>query len=391
MKLLSVSDQRASQSVAHHFVSAQRASQGVAKHRARRLALAALLIGLVASGCFELDFDFDSDGSKVDSVGCQPGTPGKNGLLSFKFLQNGYGSLAAADGKAFAVGTTTRFGVSRLTDEALPGLSPGSGDSDVLWVSTDDASDEDRPYLVEFLRPGTAAVQMLRDDDGTVYDEVDLRVVEPQGLVVVADHAQSGLLHFDNQLEAPGRIVLAPWSSCRLLLHLVDAEGSELYGLYTEQASPTAFVDYREDASQGFDFLGMAGLTRRLEAVAEGTETLTLTGPGGVEARLDLEITTAPELERLAVSVGTPLGESMVVGTTATAFAVGVTPEGDPAFGYRVAWVSDNPDVVGIVPGSGGPDTAEVELRAPGWATLSARWLGDSSVVGEVELQVEAE
>ncbi len=369
-------------------------TERAARRRRLRLATVGVLFGLVASGCLDFDFDFDfgsgffSDGdSEAISRGCNPGTTGKHGRLSFQFEHNNLGSLSFDESSSFAVGTTTRFGVNHLLSEELPELSVASDHPDVFAVSTDDATQ--RPYVVEFLQGGEAGLRMVRDDDGTVYDELDLKVREPYGLTVVVDHLDTPLGHVGNQFESPDRVVLAPWSGCRLYLHLVDSGGGELYGLYTEQVSPTTIVSYREGEPRTYDLIGFSGLSRQIEATGDGTEILVLTGPQAVEATMEIEVTSTPDLERLAVTVGLPFGEAMVVGSTATAFAVGVTPEGNPAFGYRMVWVSDNPEVAVIVWGTGEPDTAAVELRAPGRTTLSARWLGDPAVVGQVELTVE--
>jgi hypothetical protein len=365
-----------------------------ARRRRFRLATVGVLLGLVVSGCFELDFGsdfgssfFSDDDSEAISRGCNPGTTGKYGRLSFQFEHNNLGSLSFNETSSFAAGTTTRFGVKHLLSEELPGLSVASSDPDVFAVATDDATE--RPHVVEFLQEGEAGLRMVRDDDGTVYDEVDLKVREPWGLTVVVDHLDTPLSHVGNQFESPDRVVLAPWSGCRLYLHLVDSGGGELYGSYTEQVSPTTLVSYREGESRTYDLIGLSGLSRQIEATGDGTEILLLTGPQAVEASMEIEVTSSPDLERLAVTVGLPFGEVMVVGAVATAFAVGVTPEGDPAFGYRMVWASDDPEVAVIVWGTGEPDSAAVELRAPGTTTLSARWLGDAAVVGQVEITVE--
>lgn len=360
-----------------------------ARRRERWLLLLSVGIGLVASGCMDFDLGSDWDsGSDVDTRGCQMGTRGELDRVLFKFRQNGVDNLSASEGRAFAAGTTTRFSLAPLGDDELPAVSVASTDAEVFTVFTADNPEE--PHGLSFLQAGQASLRVLRDDDGSLYDEVALRVAEPAGIILVADHLDSEPLNLEQQFESPDRVVLAPWSGCRLYLHLVDQSGHALFGLYTEQVAPTSLVDYREGDAIAYDvFFDLTGMARELEALAEGTGTLSITGPRDATGLVELEVTATPDLERLVLSVGSPVGEYLEPGSRAKAVAVGITPQGHPAFGYDMAWESDNPAVAVVVPGTGSPDTAFLDVYAPGRATIVARWWEDQSVQGSVEITVE--
>jgi hypothetical protein len=335
------------------------------------LALAALL----ASGCH-----FDADGGEG---GCQPDTPGMEGRLIFDFMMTDE-DVSQQSGKAFAAGTEAHMNVRPVNEEQpVPAWTIESDDVGVITV--DDILPEGSfPVVLGMREPGLTEVSVRESEGGDLIDRVLLSVAEPEGLGVFFNHP------FLNEVPL-GDAVLIPASDgyCVLSFFPFDTyEGQQryLYGEYDLGVdAPGTTFDYTLVPIGAVDteYAQRDTFTVEIRAAAEGSDTVTFTGPRGVSLSREVRTVTADDVDAMALEINSVLGLGAGEYVSEYGFLVALQHSGGSALcgGFPVTFESDNPDVV-LLGGSFPtiPNAVQFELAAVGTATVTAVLDADPSI-----------
>jgi hypothetical protein len=347
------------------------------KERLKTLAIpcAFALIAPLAAACH-----FDDDAGEG---GCQPDTPGLEGRLIFDFMMTDE-DVSQPNGKAFAAGTEAHMSIRPVDEgEPLPAWTIESDDENVITV--DDILPEGSfPVVLGMREPGHTEVSVLEDEGGDLIDRVQLSVAEPEGLGVFYNHP---FLY-----EVPlGDTVLIPASDgyCVLSFFPFDTyEGEQryLYGEYSlDVDAPGTTFDFTLIPIGAVDtqYAQRDTFTVEIRATAEGSESVTFTGPRGHALTREVRTAVASDIDAMTLEINSVLGLGAGEYVSEYGFLVALQHRAGSALcgGFPVTFESDNPDVV-LLGGSFPtiPNAVQFELAAVGTAAVTAVLDADPSI-----------
>jgi len=332
----------------------------------------------LAAGASACHFDDDAG-----EGGCQPDTPGMEGRLVFDFMMTDE-NVSQESGKAFAAGTEAHMNVRPMNEEEpIPAWTIESDDESVVTV--DDILPEGSfPVVLGMREPGLAEVSVIENEGGDLIDRVQLGVAEPEGLGAFFNHP---FLY-----EVPvGDTVLIPATDgyCVLSFFPFDTyEGLQryLYGEYIlgVEAAGTTF-DYTLIPIGAVDtqYAQRDYFTVEIRAAAEGSESVTFTGPRGHALTREVRTAVAADIDAMTLEINSVLGLGAGEYVTEYGFLVALQQSGGSTLcgGFPVTFQSDNPDVV-LLGGSFStiPNAVQFELVAVGTATVTAVLDADPSI-----------
>jgi hypothetical protein len=248
------------------------------------------------------------------------------------------------------------------------------------------------PYQLVLGAAGTATLELIRLDDLTLYDFVELRVKEARGFDLWASPLAVQPLLMDDQIADPEAVVLAPAGRMRVGFWLTDDHGEALSGSFAPTLATSAGL-----VAQGGGRLSVnaetyvsAHLASVIATGTEGPSTLTVGGPTGATRTLTVHVMAEPTIRSLTLNTDAFPGFTHRPGQELTVSAHGWTPDRLAAFGYAVSFVSSDPRIVEVLPGAEDADSARVRFGAAGTATLSAYLDADPEVTGALEITVSA-
>jgi hypothetical protein len=321
-------------------------------------------------------FDYVSGG------GCETeDTVGAEGKVRFDFMQSDE-DLSASSGNAFAAGTRASLRIKPASrDETLPPWDLESGDEDILTVEEQEDENEDFPFALSLLEEGEATLEVVGTGDGDTIDRVELKVLEPDGLLVHVSHPVFGSEPADDTialaLGGPG---------CALDFFPVrEVNNSEkvLYGEFEvscdgEAAGLSLFHEPVSADHESYSITVTAGIADSFDLV--------FTGPGGHEANLTVLAATADQVDGFDLVFTPRSGDGKHAGDWG--FLTGAQyVSGTPlCSGHRVVFSTSDPYIVSLdhegVP-SGALDTVRFQIHTSGVVTLAAV-LDSNPYAGEV-------
>ncbi|MDI7268523.1 MAG: hypothetical protein QME96_11055 [Myxococcota bacterium] len=342
-------------------------------------ALAAAAAAIAQAGACSIG-DLDAGG------GCG-GTPGRLGVVTFRFEQSELDDLSNASGRAFASGTIQRFRVEMSDGSTLPPLIAESSDTAVFGV--DDGGSGSLPLRLLFHRTGIATLRVLRSADRVLVDDVELRVADPRALRLSVGSARLASFDGGDLVGEPSRIVLLPGHACRLYSMLSDGSEAALFGVFSPAVSGAAVVSFVDEGMVAVNFVGRrVHSLQRVTAVAEGVSTVVLEGPGSLRRSIDFEVTATPAPSRLQLVTRRGYVAEWEVGDETSVTALAREVDGSPVYGLAADFAVDAPAVAAIAPEEGYPETARVRFLAPGTVTVTARLPTDPTVIGTATFTV---
>jgi len=344
--------------------------------------IVALAAALAATGACEFGAD-DSGGG-----GCG-GTPGVLGNVTFNFEHAGTEDLSDPSGNAFAAGTLETAGFSMNDGSVAPASIAESSDPAIF--SVDEGGTADHPLRLAFQRPGIATLRVLQSADRSVLDEVNLRVAEPRALRLSAGHVHSPSFDGAGLVGEPERIVLLPGAQCRLYSYLTDGTELILYGTFSTTVTGATIASFADEGMVPLSLIGAAvHSAQRVTAVSEGSETVTVAGPGGLQRQVRIDVEAAPVVERLELALWPGYVTEWKAGETTVASVYGRTADGAPVYGAPVTFASGDATVVAVRADTGEPDSASLDFLRVGSATITVRLVADPSVSSEFDVTVVA-
>jgi hypothetical protein len=319
----------------------------------------------------------------VSGGGCETeDTVGAEGKVRFDFMQSDE-DLSASSGSAFAAGTRASLQIKPASrDETLPAWNLESSDEDVLAVDEEQEEEiEDFPHTLSMLEEGEARLQVVNSEDGGTIDYVDLKVLEPDGLLVHVSHPVFGS-------EPAGDLIALTLGGLGCALHFypvreVNNSDKVLYGEFEvgcegAAAGLSLFHQPVSADNDSYSITVAAGMADRFDLVFKG--------PGGHEQELTVLAASAAQVDGFDLVFTPRSGDGKHAGDWG--FLTGAQYVSGTALcsGHRVVFSTSDPYIVsldneGVPPGT--LDTVRFQIHTSGVVTLAAV-LDENPYVGEV-------
>jgi hypothetical protein len=261
--------------------------------------------------------------------------------------------------------------------------------ADPELFAVDAVGTADYPHRLAFVAPGVGTLRVSNAGDGSLIDEVALRVAEPRALRLSAGHVAQPSFDGAGLFGEPSHVVLAPGAACRLFWHLTDGSERMLYGVFSPGTTATTVVGLE---AQGMTVLSLIGArihaAQLVTGLAEGTETVRFEGPRGLAREVTFEVTATAELATAELALWPGYVTEFELGEQTLLLAAGRTAEGYPAYGFPFEFSSSDSAVAEVTREFEQPDTAVVRFLALGTATLTVRYADDPTIVGTFDVTV---